>query len=124
MSRQVRTIATSSDNIGRPLAAAIAAEAPNQAPAPIAGPDVDVRLSLNRLLVEHVYLTGAAVEAAADGRVADAQARVAAASDGADEQVGDQVDNRHHRTQPPRSARNCSRSSSCSMRCWRSCIRA
>ena len=33
-------------------------------------------------------------------------------------QVDDQVDNRHHRTQPSRSARNCSRSSSCSMRCW------
>lgn len=90
VSRRVRSLATSSDDLGRPLAAAIANAVPNQAPAPTAGADVDVRLGLNRLLVEHVYLTGAAVEAAADGRVLDAQARVDAASDSADE-LGQQL---------------------------------
>lgn len=85
VSRSVRLVATSSDDLGRPLAAAIAIEVPNQAPAPTEGPDIDVRLGLNRLLVEHAYLTGAAIEAAADGRVLDAQARVDAASDSADE---------------------------------------
>src|SRR5205807_2070816 len=90
VSRRVRTVASGSDELARPLAAAIAVEVPNQAPPPTSGPDVDVRLGLNRLLVEHVYLTGAAVEAAADGRGADAQARVAAASDGADE-LGQQL---------------------------------
>ncbi len=92
VSRRVRDVAKSSDEIGRPPAAAIASEVPNQAPAPTAGPEVDVRLGLNRLLVEHAYLTGAAVEAAADGRVLDAQARVDAANDSADE-LGQQLAN-------------------------------
>ena len=90
VNRRVRQVATGSDDIGRPLAAAIAAQAPNLAPVSTAGPDVDVRLQLNRLLVEHIYLTGAAVEAATDGRGLDAQARVDAASASADE-LGQQL---------------------------------
>ncbi len=90
VNRRVREVATGSDDIGRPLAAAIAAQAPNLAPESTAGPDVDVRLQLNRLLVEHIYLTGAAVEAATDGRNLDAQARVDAASASADE-LGQQL---------------------------------
>jgi hypothetical protein len=68
----------------------MAAQAPNLAPPPTEGPDVDVRLVINRLLVEHVYLTAAAVEAAADGRALDVQARVGAANDSADE-LGQQM---------------------------------
>jgi len=90
VNRRVRQVATGSDDIGRPLAAAIAAQAPNLAPVSTAGPDVDVRLQLNRLLVAHIYLTGAAVEAATDGRGLDAQARVDAASASADE-LGQQL---------------------------------
>ena len=90
VNRRVRQVATGSDDIGRPLAAAIAAQTPNLAPESTAGPDVDVRLQLNRLLVEHIYLTGAAVEAATDGRGLDAQARVDAASASADE-LGQQL---------------------------------
>ncbi len=90
VNRRVRQVATGSDDIGRPLAAAIAAQAPNLAPVSTVGPDVDVRLQLNRLLVEHIYLTGAAVEAATDGRGLDAQARVDAASASADE-LGQQL---------------------------------
>jgi hypothetical protein len=90
LSRRVRVVAASSDDIGRPLAAAIAAQVPNQAPAPTEGPDVEMRLQLNRLLVEHMYLTGTAIEAAADGRGLDAQARVDAASASADE-LGQQL---------------------------------
>jgi hypothetical protein len=88
--RSVRLVATSSDDIGRPLAAAIAAQVPNLAPPPTEGPDVDVRLSVNRLLVEHIYLVGAAVEAAAGGRTLDVQARVGAANESADE-LGQQL---------------------------------
>ena len=90
VNRRVRQVATGSDDIGRPLAAAIAAQAPNLAPVSTVGPDVDVRLQLNRLLVEHIYLTGAAVEAATDGRGLDAQARVDAASASADK-LGQQL---------------------------------
>jgi hypothetical protein len=90
VSQGVRLVASNSDELGRPLAAAIAAELPNQAPAPTEGPDITMRLGWNRLLVEHIYLTGAAVEAAADGRVLDAQARAGAASDSADE-LGQQL---------------------------------
>jgi len=90
VSRSVRLVAASGDDLGRAVAAAIAAELPNQASAPTEGPDITVRLGWNRLLVEHIYLTGAAVEAAADGRVLDAQARVGAANDSADE-LGQQL---------------------------------
>ena len=90
VAQRVRVVASDSDDLARPLASAIATEVPTQAPAPTEGPDVDVRVSLNRLLLEQVYLTGAAVEAAADGRVPDAQARVSAASDSAGE-LGQQL---------------------------------
>jgi hypothetical protein len=77
--QRLRSAAAESDDLARPLAAAIAAQAPAQASPPTAGLDIDVRLNLTRVLQEHTYLTGGAIDAAADGRVADQQALVNAA---------------------------------------------
>ena len=68
---RVQAAALASDGLGRPLAAAISATVPAQAPAPSEGLDVDVRLALARDLLAHVYVVGAAAAAAGDGRAAD-----------------------------------------------------
>jgi hypothetical protein len=78
--QRLRSAAAASDDLARPLAAAIAAQAPAQAPPPTEGLDVDVRIDLARLLQEHTYLTGAAVDAASDGRVGDQHALLGAAN--------------------------------------------
>jgi hypothetical protein len=77
--QRMRSAAAASDELARPLAAAIAAQAPAEAPPPTEGLDIDVRIGLTRLLQEHTYLTGAAVDAAADSRSVDLQALVGAA---------------------------------------------
>ena len=77
--QRLRAAAAASDALARPLAAAIAAKTPAEAPPPTEGLDIDMRIALTRLLQEHTYLTGAAVDAAADGRTGDAQAFVKAA---------------------------------------------
>ena len=81
--QRLRSAAAASDNLARPLAVAISAQVPAQAPPPTEGLDVDVRIGLTRLLHEHTYLTGAAVNAAADGRSVDLQALVGAADENA-----------------------------------------
>jgi hypothetical protein len=77
--RRLRVAAATSDELARPLAAAIAAQVPRLAPGPTEGLDTDVRIGLSRGLQEHMYVTGAAVAAAADGRPIDLQALSAAA---------------------------------------------
>jgi hypothetical protein len=88
--QRLRSVAATSDALARPLAAAIAAKTPSQAPPPTEGLDIDLRLALTRLLQEHAYLTGAAVAAAADGRSADLEALVKA-SDGNATDLGTQL---------------------------------
>jgi hypothetical protein len=79
-SQRLRSAAAASDELARPLAAAIAQQAPALASPPTEGLDIDVRLSVTRALQEHTYLVGAALDAAADGRVADQQALLDAAA--------------------------------------------
>jgi hypothetical protein len=81
--QRLRSAAAASDELGRPLAAAIAARAPLQAPRPTEGLDIDVRVALTRALQAQTYLSGAAAGAAADGRTSDLQALVGAANDNA-----------------------------------------
>ena len=77
--QRLRSAAAASDALARPLAAAISARSPAEAPPPTEGLDIDTRIGLTRLLHEHVYLSGAAVDAAADSRTGDAQAFLKAA---------------------------------------------
>jgi hypothetical protein len=89
--RRVRVAAAGSDELARPLAAAIARQLPALAPPPTEGLDIDVRIGLSRALQEHTYLTGAAFGAAADNRALDLEALNAAAGQNAMEfgaQVG------------------------------------
>jgi len=72
--QRLRAAAAATDALAQPLAAAISAQAPAEAPPPTVGLDIDVRLGLTRMLQEQVYLTGAAVDAAADSRSGDLQA--------------------------------------------------
>jgi hypothetical protein len=88
--QRLREAAAASDQLGRPLAQALSAQVPIQAPPPTEGLDIDVRLSLNLLLHEHVWLTSAAASAAADGRAADSNALVASANQNAIE-LGQQI---------------------------------
>jgi hypothetical protein len=81
--QRLRSAAAASDALARPLAAAISTEAPADAPPPTGGLDVDLRLGLTRLLQEHTFLTGAAVDAAADSRSGDQQAYQKTADDNA-----------------------------------------
>jgi hypothetical protein len=75
---RVQAAVQSSDDLGRPVAVAISATLPGQVPGPTDGLDVDLRLTLARVFQTHVYLAGAALEAANDGRNADLQAQLAA----------------------------------------------
>jgi hypothetical protein len=89
--RRLRVAAAGSDELARPLAAAIAVRVPALAPAPTDGLDIDVRIGLSRGLQEHTYLTGAAFGAAADSRALDLEALSGAADQNATEfgaQVG------------------------------------
>jgi hypothetical protein len=81
--RRLRAAAAASDDLARPLAAAISAKTPAEAPPPTEGLDIDVRIALARVLQEHIYLTGAAIAAAADGRNVDLQVFQKAADDNA-----------------------------------------
>ncbi len=71
---RVEALVASSDALGGPLAAAMAAQLKDLAPTTSEGLDVDLRVHLTSALQAHVYLTGLAVSAAADGRAAEAQA--------------------------------------------------
>jgi hypothetical protein len=79
-SQRLRTTVAASDDLARPLAAAIAQHLPERAPPPTDGPDIDVRIALTRGFQAHTYLTGAATDAAADGRSGDVDALVTAAN--------------------------------------------
>ena len=81
--QRLRSTAAASDEIARPLSAAISAHLPAAAPPPTEGLAVDIRLALTRLLQEHTFLNGAAVDAAADGRGSDQQAYLKAADESA-----------------------------------------
>ncbi len=85
LTTRLRLAAAGADDLARPMAAAIAGRVPSPAAPPTEGPDIDVRLGLNRLLVAHVYVTGAALEAAADDRAVEVQARVDGANASADD---------------------------------------
>jgi len=74
-----RAAAAGSDDLVRPLAAAIAATQPDQVPPPTDGADVDLRASFARLMQERVYLLGAAEDAGGDRRSAEQQAATSAA---------------------------------------------
>jgi hypothetical protein len=82
--RKMAALLESSDDLGRPLAAAIAAHFSDLSPQTTEGPEIDLRLRLVSGLQEHVLLTGAAVAAAADGRAPEAQAYSDAAGAAAD----------------------------------------
>jgi hypothetical protein len=69
-----------SDTLGRPLAAAMAAQLSDLSPQTTEGAEIDMRLSLVGDLQSHLLLTGAAIDASADGRAADAQSYTDAAS--------------------------------------------
>jgi hypothetical protein len=58
--RRLRVAAAASDELARPLAAAIAVHRPASAPPPTDGLDIDVRIGLSRGLQEHTYLSGLA----------------------------------------------------------------
>ncbi|MBV9581441.1 MAG: hypothetical protein JO057_22925 [Chloroflexi bacterium] len=88
--QRLATLVTSGDDLSRPLAAAMASQLPNLLPQTTTGADIDVRLHLNSSLLEHLYSSGAALDAAADNRPADAQAYTAEANLAADD-VGNQL---------------------------------
>jgi hypothetical protein len=88
--RAVRRASAASDDLARPLANALAAQVPSQVTAPSAGLDVDLRLAINRLLQDHLWLTAAAAASGADSRTADQQA-LAAAADAASTELGQQI---------------------------------
>jgi hypothetical protein len=79
-SQQLGSLLGMSDDISQPLAAAMAAQLPDLVPSATEGADVDVRLHLANSITSHLLLTAAALEAAGDGRAADAQVYTAAAS--------------------------------------------
>jgi hypothetical protein len=83
--QRLRLAAAASDDLARPLAVAISAQVPTVAPPPTEGLAIDVRIRLARLLQEHIYLTGAAVAAAADGRSRELEALAGAADQNATE---------------------------------------
>ena len=82
--QRMAALLESGDDLGRPLAAAMAAQFSDLSPQTTEGADIDLRLRLVSGLEEHVLLTGAAVAAAADGRATEAQADSDAAGAAAD----------------------------------------
>jgi hypothetical protein len=68
----------------------MASQLPRLSPPATAGADIDVRLRLGSSLLQHLYLSGATIDAAADNRPADVQAYSAAASSVADD-LGNQL---------------------------------
>ncbi len=83
--QHLATLVSGSGDLSRPLSAALASQVRELSPATTEGADVEVRLRLGAGLLQHVYLRGAAIEAATDNRAADAQAYAAAAGDTADD---------------------------------------
>jgi hypothetical protein len=69
--QRVRALAAASDDLGGPLASAVAARESDLAPQTTEGADVDVRLRLAIAMGEHVYLSGIGLDAAADNRGSD-----------------------------------------------------
>jgi hypothetical protein len=76
---QLASLLAASDDLGHPLARAMAAQLPDLLSANTEGGDVDVRLHLASGFTARLLLTAAAAGAAADGRSAQAQAYAAAA---------------------------------------------
>jgi hypothetical protein len=93
-SQQLSTLVGSSGDLSEPLAAAMASQVPSLSPPATEGADIDVRLQISTALLEHVYLSGAAIDAAADGRAADVQAYTSAASD-ADDDLANELDSEY-----------------------------
>jgi len=89
---RLATLVGISADLSQPLAAGMASQLPQLLPPTTEGADIDVRLRLGSGLLQHLYLSGAAIEAAADNRAADAQAYASAADVVADDlanQLGD-----------------------------------
>jgi len=78
--QRLESLAASSDDLGHPLAAALAATRADLSPAATDGQEVDLRLHLVGSMQARVHLTGAALEAAADSRGAERQASLDAAN--------------------------------------------
>jgi hypothetical protein len=82
--QQLAELLEDGDALAHPLARAMAAQLPDLLPATTEGGDVDVRLHLATSYTSRLLLTAAAVEAAADGRSADAQTYSTAAAGAVD----------------------------------------
>lgn len=93
-SEQLATLIDSSGDLSEPLASAMASQIPSLSPPTTDGADIDLRLLISRALLEHVYLSGAAAAAAADGRTVDAQAYSGAAAD-ADDDLANELDSEY-----------------------------
>jgi hypothetical protein len=79
----LRLAAQHADEQARPLAAALAAEVPNEAPGATDNAEVQLRLALDRRLQEQVYLLGRAISATAGSRDGEQQAAAQAADSSA-----------------------------------------
>jgi hypothetical protein len=79
--QRLKTTVVDSDTLGQPLAAGIATRMSDQAPGPTQGPAIDVRIAMTRAFQAQTYLTGSAIDAAADARSADVPSLVAAEGD-------------------------------------------
>ncbi|MBV9601588.1 MAG: hypothetical protein JOZ87_32670 [Chloroflexi bacterium] len=77
--QRLATLVEGNADLSQPLAAAMASQLPDLLPPATTGADIDVRLRLGGSLLQHLYLSGDAIDAAADNRAADAQAYAAAA---------------------------------------------
>jgi hypothetical protein len=82
---QLAELVEAGDDLGHPLATAMAAQLPDLLPATTEGGDIEVRLHLATAYTSHLLLTAAAVEAAADGRSPDAQTYSTSAASAAEE---------------------------------------
>jgi len=83
--QRLSDLQSTSDDLGRPLAAAMAAQLSDLSPAATEGADISLRLHLDAEMLQQVYWTGAAMAAAADTRPADAQAYTSAADQAAND---------------------------------------
>jgi hypothetical protein len=83
--QRLRQLQSTGDQLSEPLAAALASQLHDLSPANTQGADIDLRRRLDDDVVDRVYLSGAAIDAAADTRPADAEAYVSAADQAGDD---------------------------------------
>jgi hypothetical protein len=83
--QQLGQLQSTGDQLSDPLAAALASQLHDLSPANTQGADIDLRRRLEDDAVDRVYLSGAAIDAAADARPSEAEAYVSAAGQAADD---------------------------------------